>query len=474
MPSTASVRVPPPAAPADDPPPAHPPLRPLDQLAARCRAADLMVFRQVEPGRFVQLGGTGRGAGWAGNIELLVEAEAALRAALAGQVVRWQSPDAVPVLGPYHARSAALVPVDHDVVVLLGSGRDDVDPDDAVLRVAAGAAVDLVEAITPAKRLADELEVLAAVRATMQCTPGSLEDALRHVTRSAAEALGCELGIGWLPAERRLVVVERGWSLGADDAAVIGALSSLTTLTESVCRQDSCRDPLPPPLAPANGVRSHLLVPLAGATDGLLVLLHTVVTPRGFTNQCRTVSEHVAQAAGVVLQAAGIREQLVHLVAAAEHSARSDALTGLLNRLGWQEALDRTQPEVDGGAPAAVVVMDLNQLKFVNDRHGHQAGDQFLQRAADALRGAARDGDVVARLGGDEFAVLVPGAGGRQAKQLVERLRAALAAAEPVSGVALSAAVGAAVCPEQPTLRAAFRSADAAMYADKARTRAAS
>lgn len=443
----------------------------LDELAGRCGATDVMVFRQVQPGRFLQLGGVGRGSGWAGNIELRVDAEAALRAALDGAVVRWEAAEAVAVLGPYYARSAALVPVDHDVVVLMGNPNEALGADDELLRTAARRAVAWVEAVTPAKRLADELEVLTAVRATMHCLPGSLDAALLHVTTSAAEALGCEVGIGWLPTQERLVVVERGWSLAGREQ-LLTALQALPSIPEAVCRQDSLAAPLPAPLDPAAGIRSHFVLPLAEPAGGLLVLLHTVVTPRGFTGLCRTVGAHVAHAASVVVQCAAMREELQVLVDAAEHAARRDPLTGLLNRLGWQEALDRAEAAVEQGADAAVVVMDLNGLKFVNDSQGHEAGDEFLRRAAAALQGAAREGDVVARLGGDEFAVLAAGAGADQATGLLSRVRAALDGTEPVAGVPLSAAVGAGSCPTSPTLREAFRTADAAMYADKYRLRA--
>jgi diguanylate cyclase (GGDEF)-like protein len=441
--------------------------RALEELAAGAGASDLLVFRQVAPGRFLQLGGTGRGAGWAGNIELAVDSEPALERALRGSVVRWAGEAAVPVLGPYHATSAALVPVDHDVVVLLGSSTSRISEDDGVLRRVAAAATEHVGAVSPAKRLADELEVLSAVRATMQCAHEGVDEVLRHVTRSAAEALGCEIGLAWLPVQQRLVTVERGWVLNATVTSLVDAVREVSGWELPVCQQDSTRAPLPGPLGPAAGVRSHFVLPLGAPADGLLVLLHTVATPRGFTALCQDVGQKVAEAAGVVVHGAVLREDLVRLVGAAEEAARRDPLTGLANRLRWQEELDRLAEQVAVGAPAAVLVIDLNGLKAVNDEHGHDAGDAYLRAAADALRGAARDQDVVARLGGDEFGVLVPGAGPESADRLVERIRDALAAAPPVHGVALSAAIGAASCPPLRSVQAAFAAADRAMYADK-------
>jgi diguanylate cyclase (GGDEF)-like protein len=419
------------------------------------------------------VGGTGRGAGWAGNIELVVGTEPALQRALRGTVVRWSGDEPVTVLGPYHATSAALVAVDHDVVVLFGSATGTVSADEAALRRAAAVAVEHVGAVTPAKRLADELEALAAVRSTMQCTDEALDDVLRHVTRSAAEALGCEIGLTWLPEQDRLVAVERGWVLDATEDALLAALQAVAALELPVCEQDSTRAPLPDPLGPSAGVRSHFVLPLGAPARGVLVLLHTVVTPRGFTALCQDVGQKVAEAAGVVVHGAVLREELVRLVAAAEAAARRDPLTGLANRLRWQEELDRLGEDVAVGSPAAVLVVDLNGLKTMNDAFGHDAGDDYLRAAADALRGAARDEDVVARLGGDEFGVLVHGAGPEQAERLVQRVRQALATAPRVHGVPVSAAIGSATCPPLRSVRAAFAEADRAMYVDKTARRSA-
>ena len=440
---------------------------PLAVLAEQLGADDVLVFRQVEPGRFLQLGGTGRGAGWAGNMELFVATEPAVQRALRGELVRWQSSEAVPVLGPYHARTAALVPVDHDVVVLLGSASTRLTDDEVALRTAASAAVEHVGAVTPAKRLADELEVLSAVRSTMHCPHEALDDVLQHVTSSAAEALGCEVGVAWMPRQERLVVVERGWVLGAPRADLLAAVAGLTGLDLPICEQDSTLAPLPSPLAPVDGVRSHFVLPLGAPADGVLVLLHTAATPRGFTALCQNIGSKVAEAAGVVVHGAVLRDELERLVGAAVAAARRDPLTDLANRLSWHEELDRIGADVAAGAQAAVVVVDLNRLKAVNDTLGHDAGDRLLRAAATAVRSAARDQDVVARLGGDEFGILVPGAGPELAAALVARVRAALAAAPLVQGVGISAAIGSASCPPLPSLQAAVSEADFAMYADK-------
>ena len=87
--------------------------------------------------------------------------------------------------------------------------------------------------------------------------------------------------------------------------------------------------------------------------------------------------------------------------------ALSDSLTGLLNRRGWDQLLAKEDERCHRyGHSAAVLIIDLDGLKQLNDTHGHAAGDALIVRAANALRDATRSIDIVARLGGDEFGVI--------------------------------------------------------------------
>jgi diguanylate cyclase (GGDEF)-like protein len=114
----------------------------------------------------------------------------------------------------------------------------------------------------------------------------------------------------------------------------------------------------------------------------------------------------------------------------ARQEADTDVLTGLLNRRGWERLLQREEERYHRfGDPACVLVLDLDQLKAVNDAHGHDAGDRHIRRAADALSAVVRSGDLLARLGGDEFGVVAHGVGPEQAGELVDRMEQALDAA---------------------------------------------
>jgi len=97
---------------------------------------------------------------------------------------------------------------------------------------------------------------------------------------------------------------------------------------------------------------------------------------------------------------------------ALREASRSDPLTGCLNRRGFEErALAELKTMRRNLRQGAVVVLDLDHFKLVNDRHGHAAGDELLCWVADTLRGTVRPSDAVGRLGGDEFAIFMPDIG---------------------------------------------------------------
>lgn len=142
--------------------------------------------------------------------------------------------------------------------------------------------------------------------------------------------------------------------------------------------------------------------------------------------------------------------------------AATDVLTGLSNRRAWNEWMAREE-ERSGryGHPAAVLVMDIDGLKRINDSAGHAAGDALIVRTAQALRQAARQNDVVARLGGDEFAMLAIECDRAGAEALLARTRLALREA------GVPASVGMAARDPANGLQAAWERADQAMYCDK-------
>jgi diguanylate cyclase (GGDEF)-like protein len=155
------------------------------------------------------------------------------------------------------------------------------------------------------------------------------------------------------------------------------------------------------------------------------------------------------------------------------HQALHDPLTGLANRALFQAELRRMRARAErGGTALAVLLVDLDRFKQVNDTHGHAVGDRLLVEVARRLQAVVREGDLVARLGGDEFALLAPGrraaaAFGTLAQRVVEELR------EPIrdGSVALEpgASVGLTVFPDDPgDGEGLLLNADRALYSAKA------
>jgi diguanylate cyclase (GGDEF)-like protein len=148
----------------------------------------------------------------------------------------------------------------------------------------------------------------------------------------------------------------------------------------------------------------------------------------------------------------------------AELRAVTDALTGITNRLGWEEALASEQARASRrGLWTGLVSVDLDELKQMNDRFGHHAGDALILAAAESLQAVVRREDVLARVGGDEFAVLVSDCDVECLERLMDRLRAVL------SAVDVRASVGAVSVPSGTSLRDAWKIADQEMYAEKHR-----
>jgi diguanylate cyclase (GGDEF)-like protein/PAS domain S-box-containing protein len=133
-----------------------------------------------------------------------------------------------------------------------------------------------------------------------------------------------------------------------------------------------------------------------------------------------------------------------------EHLADHDSLTGLLNRRGFRRELDHHLDHLRRyGAEGALLMLDLDNFKYVNDRLGHKAGDELVVEIADLLRARLRSSDVVARLGGDEFAVLLPRGGRTEAEAVARALVTAVRDRRPASAaapMAVTVSVGVAPC----------------------------
>jgi diguanylate cyclase (GGDEF)-like protein len=149
--------------------------------------------------------------------------------------------------------------------------------------------------------------------------------------------------------------------------------------------------------------------------------------------------------------------------------ADRDYLTGLLNRRRFRTALGQ---EVERWrryrVPCALLLVDIDHLKVINDAHGHSAGDIVIRHLASSLTQLSRDNDTAARLGGEEFALLLAGTDDEKAFAAAERLRYVISA-EPIEGIGqVTASLGVAACPVHATSeRSLYAASDTALYRAK-------
>ncbi len=166
--------------------------------------------------------------------------------------------------------------------------------------------------------------------------------------------------------------------------------------------------------------------------------------------------------------------QLLDVLTQLDHLAVHDPLTGLVNRRmlidRLEHALDRSRR---GGEPPVVYFCDLDGFKAVNDRLGHQAGDEVLMEVADRLRALMRPADTVARIGGDEFVVLCEDLPADHRKAVAERIRSATATPFPTAAgpAQVGLSIGMAEASPEQDAAAILDQADRGMYSDKVNRR---
>ena len=159
-----------------------------------------------------------------------------------------------------------------------------------------------------------------------------------------------------------------------------------------------------------------------------------------------------------------------------ESIAWSDPLTGVLNRRGFERDAAQRLSDSPDDATGALLFIDLNEFKDINDQFGHTVGDQLLTIAAQRLRTSLRSCDIIGRPGGDEFVALVPDVSANVADKLAKRLAEALEAPYNIGSETMrcAASIGLALYPDNAnTLTGLLREADQAMYRAKARCRGA-
>lgn len=261
-------------------------------------------------------------------------------------------------------------------------------------------------------------------------------------------------------------LLDAGWLAGYVALAAAGLHPSMAT---------EVRD-APPDSAPRGTLtRPRLAVLAASAMIGPLVFL--VQDARGespdllaaLIGQCvlsLLVLGRVTLGTAALHQALGQRSAMALVLA---ERASTDALTTLANRSHFLARLEEAVGHPVPGRPPAVIYLDLDGMKAINDGEGHAAGDATLRAVGERLRVGLRSADVVARLGGDEFGVLLTSTTEREALSVAARIGGLLG--EPISigerAVQVSASVGVAIARPGDAARPLLRNADLAMYRAK-------
>ena len=214
-----------------------------------------------------------------------------------------------------------------------------------------------------------------------------------------------------------------------------------------------------PVCAACPGASSCVPLTVGGEVIGSVLLNR----PRPYTEaEEQRIRESVGQAAPVL---ANLRN-----LAVAEIRAATDGLTGLPNKRAVTDALNRMFAQASTtGSPIALLLLDLDHFKQINDQWGHAVGDQVLANVGAVLRSALRTRDFAGRNGGEEFAVLLPDTAVAAALEIAERVRAAIAEISlPGADVSVTASIGVGGYPDHAsTLDRLERLADAALYLAK-------
>jgi diguanylate cyclase (GGDEF)-like protein len=211
-------------------------------------------------------------------------------------------------------------------------------------------------------------------------------------------------------------------------------------------------------------INAYIGIPLTnadGSLFGTLCAIDPESQPVALVEEQELI-EMLAALLSTILDAELKAAEGARLVERLELESQTDALTHLLNRRAWDQLLAREEERCRRyGHPAAVMSIDLDELKQVNDSEGHAAGDALIVRAAEALRAAAREIDIVARLGGDEFGIIAIECDQTRADALLARTRIALAERN------VKASIGITIRNSSDGLQGAMKEADRLMYEEK-------
>ncbi|HSO97753.1 MAG TPA: diguanylate cyclase [Solirubrobacteraceae bacterium] len=313
---------------------------------------------------------------------------------------------------------------------------------------------------------------------------GTTEETSRRLAEALPSVIDCDRAAVWLWEERQKILRSaHTWGFPAAeaerhrqtriDAQTTPLLERVRTSREPLFLTADSRDDFIRSLLRDLGAVAVVLAPIVHREEFLGALTVSVVDRPDRLRQAPELLERLTGIAALASPAI----QNGRLVDELAFKASHDALTGVLNRIGFGQLFDGAVAEAGTEGVVGLLFADLDGFKEINDAHGHDAGDELLRQVAGRLSELVRGSDTVARLGGDEFAVILGDVTSvNEVETIARRLRAAFA--EPFHltpsspPIFVGASVGVAVWPDEGhTADALVRYADAAMYRDKTRGR---
>ena len=231
--------------------------------------------------------------------------------------------------------------------------------------------------------------MLSAQRDLSAGAPVGVEPAAVPRGRVRGQRAVLRPGAIWLDDDRHAVATPEWTPDGGAQRAVVAARTLAAETGELLVVQDASARPLPAPIGADPAVSSYLTVPIeVDGVRGCMLLVHTQGAPSRFTPLCEQIAVQLAQVGSQMLEVASTHDELVRQLDSSREHAISDPLTGAANRRGWDEAVTRARDHIAAGGTVTVVSVDLDDLKVVNDTHGHGAGDELIIACAHALRRA--------------------------------------------------------------------------------------
>lgn len=334
------------------------------------------------------------------------------------------------------------------------------------------------------RRRVEQLQSLEHIITRVLSESQSVDEALRDILRTFCQMADWAYGARWIldPAGEKLRCIEI-WHV--DDAAIAafaaanrssqhefkpragGLLSGVWATTELVWIADAAADPAlgrAAQIAPS-GLHAALAFPLLilGKFYGVIEFMAREARPRD--DHLIRIARSIGSQIGQFIARKEAEQDLTFF-------ANHDTLTGLPNRALFGQRLTQALARAQRNTRMlAVLFVDLDRFKVINDTLGHDAGDQLLQQAAARLRSCLREGDTIARQGGDEFVVLLEDmAESGQAAGVAQKIIANVALPYVLAGheVHVTASVGVSVFPDDaPDVPALLKNADIAMYRAK-------